>query len=403
MKPVSLRPGIYAVGAPDWNRQLFDQLIPLPDGTSYNSYLIKADKTVLIDTVDPTKTDVLMNNLKAAGVEHIDYIVTNHAEQDHSGSLPAVLGRYPMAKVYCTPKCKTFLMDLLPIPEDKFVTVADKETLSLGNKMLEFIYFPWVHWPETMLTFLREDKVLFTCDLFGSHLASTEVFVTDECQVHEAAKRYYGEIMMPFRTNIQKDIVKLDNYNIDIIAPSHGPVYNKPHFIIDAYKDWVSDEPKNLVVLPYISMHGSTQMMVDYLVASLKERAVPVKVFDLTVTDVGKLAIWLVDAATVVIGTPAMLSAAHPWVIFATYVINAFRPRIKYTSIIGSYEWGGRVVEQINGMLTALKTEALPPVISKGLPKEADFKALDSLSDTIAEKHKTLPRLAPPCLAERGK
>jgi len=389
MKPREIKPGIYWVGAIDWDRRLFDALIPLPDGTSYNSYLIKgSDKTALIDTVDPTMQDELINHLSELGVKSIDYVVANHAEQDHSGAIPQVLERYHQAKVVATPRCKDMLIDLLMIPEERFITVNDKETISLGGRTLEFIHAPWVHWPETMLTYLREDKILFSCDFFGSHLATTDLYVSDEGQVYEAAKRYYAEIMMPFRTNIQKNLGKIKEYAIDIIAPSHGPMYNKPEFIVKAYHSWAFDEPKNIVVLPYISMHGSTHNMVKYLVEALSQRGVTVKQFDLAVTDIGKLAMALVDAATVVIGTPTVLAGPHPNVVYATILANALRPKLRFVSIIGSYGWGGKTVEQLAAMLPNLKVEIVEPVLCKGFPQEADFKALDNLATTIAEKHK---------------
>jgi len=326
------------VGAIDWDRRLFDSLIPLPDGTSYNAYLVKgSEKTALVDTVDPTMQDVLLSHLDQLGVERIDYVVANHAEQDHSGTIPQVLERYPEAKVVVTPRCKGMLIDLLMIPEERFTTVNDKETISLGDRTLEFIHAPWVHWPETMLTYLREDRVLFPCDLFGSHLATTDLYVADEGQVYEAAKRYYAEIMMPFRTTIQKNLEKIDGYVIDLIAPSHGPSYDRPEFILNAYRSWLFDEPRNLVILPYISMHASTRKMVEYLVAALAQRGVGVKQFDLTVTDIGKLAMALVDAATVVVGTPTVLAGPHPNVVYAVSLANALRPNIKFLSIIGSY------------------------------------------------------------------
>jgi flavorubredoxin len=377
------------VGAVDWDRRLFDALIPLPDGTSYNSYLIKgSEKTALIDTVDPTMRDTLINNLKQLGVDNIDYVVANHAEQDHSGTLPQVLEKYSRAKVIATPKCKDILIDLLMIPEKRFITVSDKETISLGNRTLEFIYAPWVHWPETMLTYLREEKILFPCDFFGSHLATTNLYVTDEGQVYEAAKRYYAEIMMPFRTNIQKHLERIKDYEIDLIAPSHGPMHDKPEFILKAYHSWVFDEPKNIVVLPYISMHGSTREMVKYFVESLAQKGVTVKQFDLAVTDIGKLAMALVDAATVVIGTPTVLAGPHPNVAYAAFLANALRPKLRFASIIGSYSWGGRAVEQLAGMLSNLKVEILEPVLSKGFPRDAEFKALENLATTVAQKHK---------------
>jgi len=389
MKPREMRPQVYWVGAIDWDRRLFDALIPLPDGTSYNSYLIEgSEKVALIDTVDPTMEQVLVNHLDHLEVKNLDYVVANHAEQDHSGTLPRVLEKYPQAKVVCTAKCKGMLMDLLLIPDARFMTVDDKETISLGDRTLEFIHAPWVHWPETMLTYLREDKILFPCDFFGSHLATTDLYVTDEGQGYEAAKRYYAEIMMPFRATIQKNLEKIKDYAIDIIAPSHGPMYDKPEFILKAYHSWAFDEPGNIVVLPYISMHDSTRKMVEYLVGALAKRGVTVKQFDLTVTDIGKLAMSLVDAATIVIGTPTVLAGAHPNVIYAAFLANALRPNLKFASIIGSYGWGGKAVEQLAGMIPNLKVELLEPVLSKGVPKETDFRALDNLADTIAQKHK---------------
>jgi flavorubredoxin len=280
------------------------------------------------------------------------------------------------------------LIDRFMVPPERFKAVEDKETIALGGRTLEFIYAPWVHWPETMLTYLREEKILFPCDFFGSHLATTDVYVTDEGQVYEAAKRYYAEIMMPFRTNIQKNLEKIKDYAIDIIAPSHGPMYDKPEFILKAYHSWAFDEPKNIVVLPYISMHGSTRKMVAYLVEALSRRGVTVKQFDLAVTDIGKLAMSLVDAATIVIGTPTVLTGPHPNVAYAALLANALKPKAKFASIIGSYGWGGRAVEQIAAMLPNLKVEILEPVLCKGFPKEADFQALDKLAQTIAQKHK---------------
>jgi len=387
MKAKQIKTGVHWVGAIDWDRRLFDALILLPDGTSYNSYLVQgSQKVALIDTVDPTMTEVLMAYLEDVPV--IDYVIANHGEQDHSGSIPQVLAKYPDAKVVTTPKGRDLLAALLLVPEDKFITVNDGEILSLGDKTLEFIHAPWVHWPETMLTYLREDRILFPCDLFGSHLATTDLHVSNEGQVYEAAKRYFAEIMMPFRTSIEKHLEKLSSYKIDVIAPSHGPMYDKPSFILEAYRSWVFDPPKNVVVLPYISMHGSTQKMVEYLVGALADRGVTVKQFNLTATDIGKLAMALVDAATLVIGTPTVLVGPHPNVAYAAFLANALRPRLQFISIIGSYGWGSKAVEQLTAMIPNLKAEVLATVISKGFPREEDFRALDNLASTIAEKHK---------------
>jgi len=382
-------PGIFWMGAQDFDRRLFDELIPLPDGTSYNAYLVKgSEKTALIDTVDPEKIDVLMAQLEA--VTQLDFLIVQHVEQDHSGSVPAVLDRYPNAKIITTPKAKPMLIDHLHIDPERIVTVEDGETLSLGDRTFQFIHAPWVHWPETMLTYLREGKVLFTCDLFGSHLATTDLYATDKKRVYEAAKRYYAEIMMPFSSIIKGHLEKLARYEIETIAPSHGPLYDDPAFILDAYRHWVLDPPENLVVLPYVSMHGSTQVMVDHLISALADRGVRTEPFNMTVTDIGKLAITLVDAATVVFGAPTVLTGAHPNVITAAYLTNALRPKLKYAAIIGSYGWAGKTVEQITGLASSLKLEWLDPVMCKGLPRKADLKALNRLAETIASQHQSL-------------
>ena len=388
MKPRIIKENVHWVGALDWDRRLFDDLIPLPEGTSYNAYVVQgSEKTALIDTVEPEFSEVLFSRLETLAVS-IDYVIANHAEQDHSGVIPQVLAQYPKAKVVATPKCKNMLLDLALAPEDRIITVEDGEKLSLGDKTLEFIYAAWVHWPETMLTYLQEDKILFPCDLFGAHIATTDLYVKEEGKAYFAAKRYYAEIMMPFRKIIQKHLKKLQGYELELIAPSHGQIYPRPDLILDAYDDWVNGEPKNIVVLPYISMHGSTRKMVDYLVDELVSRDITVKLFNITTTDIGEFAMALVEASTIVLGTPTVLGGAHPSVVHAAYLANALRPKIKFISIIGSYGWGGKTVQQLTDLTTTTKAELLEPIMIKGHPQAEDFAALEKLAETIAEKHK---------------
>jgi flavorubredoxin len=389
--PRELKPNIYSVGAIDWDRRLFDELIPLPDGTSYNAYLIKgSEKTALLDTVDPAMADVLLSNLHQLKVTRIDYVITHHAEQDHSGTVPKILNLFPDAKVLASPKCKDMNIDHLAIPGDRIIPVNDGETISLGDKTLKFIHTPWVPWPETMVTYLQADNILFSCDFFGSHLATSDLFVTNPPLVYEAAKRYYAEIMMPFRAIIRKNIEKLKGLDIKMIAPSHGPVYPQPELILDAYKDWISDRVKNEVVLPYVSMHGSTREMVHHFVSALMKRGITVKQFNLNGIDLGKLAISLVDAATIVIAAPTVLVGPHPLAAYAAFLANALRPKTKFASIIGSYGWSSKMVEQISNMIPNLQVEVLDPVLAKGLPREKDFAGLDALADKIAAKHREL-------------
>lgn len=388
----TLAANVFSVGVQDWDRRLFDELIPLPNGTSYNAYLIKgSEKTALLDTVDPSKMNLLVDHLVRAGADSIDYIVCHHAEQDHSGGIPDILLMYPDAKVVTNPKCKGMLIDHLQLEPDQFIEVEDGEMLSLGDKTLQFIYTPWVHWPETMCTWLAEDGILFSCDFFGSHQAGSNLYVENEALTLEAAKRYFGEIMMPFRSTIRSNLKKLEGLGIAKIAPSHGPVYPRPALIVEAYQEWVDDaKVKNHVVMAYVSMHDSTQRMTEYLVDALIERGVGVKQFNLTIADLGEMVIDLVDAATVVLGAPTVLLGAHPSAMYCAALVNALRPKTKYFGIIGSFGWGSKMIEQLTGMLGNVKAEMFEPVLAKGMANEAVYTALDELADKIAEKHKAL-------------
>ena len=381
--------GVYNVGVVDWDRVLFDEIVPLPQGTSYNAYLIMDEKIALVDTAEPYKWDELKRNIEELGIEKIDYIISNHAEQDHSGCLPFLLEEFPEAKIVTNEKCKQFEMDLLHIPEEKFMVVKEGDVLSLGNKTLEFIMTPWVHWPETMSTYLREDKIMFTCDFFGSHVATSHAFARDYDRIYHEAKRYYAEIMMPFRSFIERNIKKIESKEVKIIAPSHGPAYDDPSYIINAYKEWIDARPKNLALIAFVSMHGSTRKMVDYLINALTSRGIEVRARNLITTDLGELAMDLVDAATIIIATPTMLAGPHPAAVSATYLINALRPKARFAAIIGSYGWGGRAVDILKSIIS-VKIELLEPLLIKGLPGNEDYKALDELAEEIKKKHDSI-------------
>ena len=375
---------VYFLGSIDWDRRLFDELIPLPQGTTYNAYLIRSNgKNILVDTVDPTKSNEMISNINKLGIDTLDFIISNHAEQDHSGAIPTVLSRYPKCKVITNRKCADMLKSLLHIDEDRFLIVSDNERLDIGGKVFLFKMTPWTHWPETMITYLETDKILFSCDLFGSHYATSDLYASNEGDVYIAAKRYYAEIMMPFREHIRNYISEILKWDISFIAPSHGPIYHKPNFIIDAYKDWTSDDVKKEVLVPFVSMHDSTRVMVDSLVERLIERNITVKPFNLTKTDIGDFAIELVDAACMVVGSPVVLGGPHPASLYAVYLTNLLRPKLRFFSVIGSYGWGGKMLDVVRSMTSNLKVEILDPVLIKGLPTADDLKNIDRLVDEI--------------------
>jgi flavorubredoxin len=389
VKRRELLPGIESVGAVDWDRRLFDALIPLPEGTSYNAYLVKGtERTALIDTVDATRAEALWRHLD--GVDRIDDLVIQHVEQDHSGLAPDVLARYPDVRILATPKAQAMIADHLGIPTARVTPVADGDSVNLGGKTLAFVHAPWVHWPETMLTHVPEDRLLFTCDLFGSHLATSELWSSRAEGWETSAKRYYAEIMMPFAKTIRGHLERVRRLDVAVIAPSHGPVHDQPEKVLSAYEAWVAGPPKNLALIPYVTMHGSTGKMVEHLVEALAARGVPAIPFNLPVTDLGAYAIHLVDAATVVFGTPTVLVGPHPNAVLAAALTAALRPKARHAAVIGSYGWAGKAPETVQALAAGLAAEWLPPVFARGLPTIQTTQALDRLAETITEKHQGL-------------
>lgn len=387
----NINESVLYLGSKDVERKLFDQLIPLPQGTTYNNFLIKgSEKVALIDTIYPKKIGEFLKKLDEANITNIDYIISNHGEQDHTGALPALIERYPNAKIVTNQKCKENIECMLHIDESKFILVKDNDELSLGDKTLQFIIAPWVHWPDTMFTYLKEDGILFTCDYLGAHYTCGDVFADYSESLKLACKRYYAEIMMPFRTLAHKYLSRVKELNPKIIAPSHGPIYDKPEFVLDLYEEWTGESVKNIVLIPYVSMYESTKLLVDRLVLALRAQNINVIPFDIVEEDDGELAMHLVDCATVVFGSSMVLAGPHPKSVYAAYLMNAIRPKVKFLSIIGSYGWGGNLTGVIESLLTTVKPEKLPYVLVKGRPLEADFVQIEELADEIALKHRSL-------------
>lgn len=391
MKFQEIKNNIYYCGLNDCDRRIFDELIPLEHGTSYNSYLVKgSEKTALIDTMYPPKAKEYLKRLAENQIGKIDYIIANHGEQDHTGSIPALLEKYPNAIVVTNPKCAENIKSMLHVAEDKIRVIADGEELSLGNKTLKFIFAPGVHWPDTMFTYIKEDNVLCTCDFLGAHYTFNDVFAVECDALMKSAKRYYAEIMMPFRMMSERYTKMVKEMNVDMILPSHGPVHTNPNYILDLYTEWTSPSPKNLVALPYVSMYESTKEMVDYLANKLEAKGIEVFKFDIVDDDLGDLAMALVDAASIVLGTSMVLAGPHPTAVNVTYLASVLRPKAKFGTIIGSYGWGGKLFDILVTLLAPLKLDLIEPLMIKGKPKAEDFAKLDEIAESLYEKHKSI-------------
>lgn len=391
MKFKEIKNNVLYCGLNDRERKIFDELIPLEQGTSYNSYLVKgSEKVALIDTMYPPKSEEYLNNLDENNITHIDYIIANHGEQDHTGTIPKLLEKYPEAKVITNQFCKNNLMEMLLIPETKIDVIKTGDELSLGDKTLRFIIAPGVHWPDTMFTHIVEDNLLCTCDFLGAHHTFEDIFADESEELVHCAKRYYAEIMMPFRKMCQRYTKQVKELAPEMILPSHGPIYKNPEFILNLYENWTKDEPENLVIMPFVSMYGSTEEMIDYVAEKLNNAGIKTKKFDIVTDDLGDYAMGLVDAATIVFGSSMVLAGPHPTTVGAAYLTNVLCPKAKYAAFIGSYGWGGDLFGKLGSVMNNFQADILDQILVKGKAKDDTYERLDNLVKSIIDKHKEL-------------
>lgn len=400
MAVLSVCENILEVGAAHPDRVLFDSLMPTPHGTTYNAYLVTGkEKTALIDAVDPDKIDVLMENLKEAGVSRIDYLIHLHTEQDHSGTSKAVLKKFPMAQLVASKKVQELLETHVHIDPSTVHVVDEDDTLDLGGLTLQFKLIPFAHWPDNTMVWLPEERVLFSSDLFGSHYATQKIFSTSSSELRFAAKTYYAEIMMPFRNKIVDYVRKVRDLNPRMIAPAHGPVWYDPEIILERYERWTSPMVKRMVTIPYISMHDSTRQIVERLAVRLSREGISVICRDLgqeldsLTVETGHFITDLVDAAAVIMATPTVLGGPHPNVAYAALIANAIRPQPRFFGIVGSFGWASQAVKTLDSLTGNIKAERLEPLMIKGLPTEEDMNRIDAMAFDLAMKIKAIPDL----------
>ncbi len=386
-----IKENILYAGMNDKDRIIFDELIPLDNGTSYNSYIVIGnEKTAVIDTMYPKFTKEYIKSFDENGITKVDYIIANHGEQDHSGSIPALLEKFPQAKVVTNAVCAKNIQEMLLVPAEKIQIITNNEELSLGDKTLKFMISPGVHWPDTMFTYIKEDNIICTCDFLGAHYIFDDVFAVPSKELEKSAKKYFAEIMMPFSTVCRKYVQTIKDLKVDMVLPSHGPVHKNPDYILDLYADWAGEKGKNLVLLPYVSMYHSTAEMIDYLAKKLEEKGIPSIKYDMVDGNLGDLAMALVDGTTIVLGTSMVLAGPHPAAFNTVYLASVLRPKAKIASFIGSFGWGGDLFGKMAKMLEPLKLDIIEPILVKGKAKEEDYKKLDNMAEIIYEKHKAL-------------
>lgn len=380
---------VYWVGVRDWNRRVFDALIPLPHGTTYNSYLILGNKKkALVDTVNPGFEKELEQKIEnVTDPAEIDYVIMNHAEPDHAGAIPYIMTINTKARLVTSVKGAKMAQTFYKVPENRIVTVKDQENIDLGGKTLRFVEAPMLHWPETMFTYLEENKVLFPCDFFGSHVANG--LYDDELEdLLVYAQRYFGEIMMPFRVMGQKALEKIKDLPIEMIAPSHGPIHRNTERILSAYKKWVGGETKRKAIIVYVTMWHSTEKMIQPIADTLASEGIEIALHNLSSADIGNVAKDLVDSRAIVLGAPTVLNGMHPLGVYATYLVKALRPPLKYGVVLSSYGWGGGTVKHVQEILGQTKLEVIGAMEVNGPPTENDIKQIIDLGKTLAKKIK---------------
>ena len=386
--------GIYCIDIQHPHRVMFDCLMPTKHGTTYNAFLVKGrDRTALIDTADPEFTASFLESLAEAEIKAPDYAVILHTEQDHSGSLPALLEKYPDIRLAATAEVVKLVTTHLRIPKERFEIFGEGDVLDLGDHKLRFMKIPFAHWPDNTMVYDELSGVLFSSDLFGSHYSSDRIFATNSHEIKGAARAYFAEIMMPFSTRVRKYAERVSQLAPTMIASAHGPIWNSPAVIIEKYMKWTSDKVDKTVVIPFVSMHGSCGMIADRLCMRLASHEISVLTYDLgkrpdsLSIETGNVMVDLVTAAALVFVTPTVLGGPHPAVAYCAMLANALKPQTAVIGHLGSYGWGTRVAEIMDELTAGLKkAERMEPLLFEGLPGEDELEQIDRFADQLAEK-----------------
>ncbi|MFC1886161.1 FprA family A-type flavoprotein [Thermodesulfobacteriota bacterium] len=365
MKPVEIAKGVYDVGVIDWNIRDFHGYSTL-SGTSYNCFLIVDRKVVLIDTVKNEFSDQLIRNISTIiDPNKIDYVISNHTEMDHSGGLPRIMHRIGEDKPLFCSKMGFANLSRHFAQKWNFKTVASGEELNIGKRTLTFLETRMLHWPDSMFTYLKEDKLLFSSDAFGQHYAGREKFddeMGDSIMPH--AMKYFANILLPYSPLILKLVETVSNMGlqIDTICPDHGIIWRKdPQKIINAYVKWSKQEPEKKAVVIYDSMWKSTQKMAEAIVAGLHEASVPAKPMHLRKHHRSDIMTEVMDSKAVIIGSPTLNNGLFPTLgDFLTYM-KGLKPKNKIGAAFGSYGWSGESVKLINQAFEDMKIDIIDP------------------------------------------
>lgn len=389
---------VFQVGALDPRLPYFDALMPTPYGTTYNSYLVRGeDKVALIDPVQGDKFEQLLQNLKELCINELDYIICLHTEQDHAGAILMLRDVFPNAQLVGTARVAELMEYHFHIPRESFFVVAEGDTIELGSMTLVCMPIPFAHWPDNTMFWMPEERILFSSDLFGSHYSPDIPNCPDEAIWLLETRAYFSEIMMPTRNHVARYVAKVRALDPKSICASHGPVWYNPSIVLNEYELMVSDKVRRDVVIAYVSMHGSTERMIDVVADELCAAGIRVALYDLgdpnrdLRTLVGSVVTETVNAGSLLLASPTVLGGPHPAVAAMALLVNAFNPSIRYLGLLGSYGWGTQIEKQVNGLTARVKAERLDSVLVRGLPTKEAEASLRQYARDLAERLKSIP------------
>lgn len=394
LNTVNLTENIHFIGVNDRETHLFENLWPLDHGVSYNSYIINDEKVAILDTVKNTKMyDFLDNIQEIIGNKKIDYLIINHMEPDHSGSIKALKQRYPELTLVGNKKTIEFL-EAFYGQFDNYLIIDDGDMLDLGQHKLRFYLTPMVHWPETMVTYEETEKVLFSMDAFGGFGSLDGSIFDDEINIEfyiNEIRRYYSNIVGKFGAMVQKAIKKLTDAQIDIkiIAPTHGPVWrHDPSYIINLYDKWSKAEAEEGVVIVYGSMYGNTQKMADAIARTLAEKGIKnIRIYDASKTHVSYIISDIWRFKGVILGSCAYNTGLFPAMETVIHKIENSQLKNRYLGIFGTSSWSGGGVNNLDSFGQRIKWERVGPCVeAKSSPKEKDFELCNEIAVQMADK-----------------
>jgi flavorubredoxin len=388
LNKIEIKPNIYWVGGIDWDIRNFHGYLT-QRGTTYNAYLILDEKIVLVDTVKHYLFDEMLSRIKnIIDLSRIDYIVSNHVEMDHSGSLPKILAYTPNTKVITSTQGEKGLRRHYKKDWD-FQVVKSGDTLNIGKRTLHFVHTPMVHWPDNMVTYIPEDKLLLPNDAFGQHIASSERF-DDEVGwdiLKEEASKYYANIVLPYGDQVKKALGALSGLNINMIGPSHGIIWRSfiPK-ILEEYTKWSNHETENRALIVYDSMWGSTEKMAHKLLEGLSEQNVKVTLRNLKTNHISDIMTDIITTKMILIGSPTLNNGMLPSVgAFLTY-LKGLRPQNRIGFAFGSFGWGGQAVGEIEKVMQELKWELPKEGIKlKYIPDEDELLSVKEIGKILGK------------------